>query len=124
MDALCSHCSELNLESALCSPADGGTAHQPSLASLRQSAQEGCPLCSGILTSFEDHTPRPEEIDESAPIFYNVWNWTEDDRVHSQGSGVIIFYSRPGGPGRSWSRNLGIYVDEGSILPRRLALKS
>ena len=114
MDVLCSYCSELGLEAALCSPADGGAAHQPSLVALKASAYKGCSLCSGIITSVQDQHPDLSCLDQSAPIFYNVWKWTEDD--NAQGSAVIIFYSRPERSQRSWSTNLGIYVDEGSIL--------
>lgn len=49
VERLCTACSGLNFDKALCSPEFGGASHHPDLATIVVSAEAGCSLCSGIL---------------------------------------------------------------------------
>ena len=118
MDALCAACSSIDLDAALCSPADGGAAHHSSFTAIKSSAAAGCPLCAGIVRRFWDTHPDDAKPDCSSPVVCNVWDWSEDEVSSRRGCAVIVFStparSERSADRRSWSVNLGIYVSEGA----------
>ena len=116
--SLCTICSSIDFDKALCSPEHGGATHHPHILSLATSAATGCPLCSGILGKLEEAYGSKTV---PAPLFCNVWNWSDGTEDASRGSACIVFYSRPEQSVDSWAIRLGIFVDEGNYFNQHIS---